>query len=66
MTVVQAVPGRTVDVRVDGKPVQGAAGVGELLGPLRLPAGSHEVTFTDSSGDARRHLHAQGEGRVHH
>ena len=51
VTVVQAVPGRTVDVRVDGKQVQGAAGVGELLGPLRLPAGSHEVTFTDSSGE---------------
>ncbi|MET1059422.1 MAG: DUF4397 domain-containing protein [Nocardioides sp.] len=51
VTVVQAVPGRTVVVRVDGKPVQGAAEVGEFLGPLRLPAGSHKVSFTDDAGD---------------
>ena len=50
VTVVQAVPGQTVDVEVDGKPVQGDAGVGEFLGPLRLPAGNHELTFTDTSG----------------
>ena len=51
VTVVQAVPGSTVDVEVDGKAVQGAAGVGEFLGPLQLPAGSHRLTFTDNSGD---------------
>ncbi len=51
VTVVQAVPGSTVAVRVDGKRVQGDTGVGELVGPLRLPAGSHQLTFTDSSGD---------------
>lgn len=51
VTVVQAAPGHTVAVRVDGKPVEGDAGLGELVGPLRLPAGSHELTFKDSSGD---------------
>jgi hypothetical protein len=51
VTVVQAVPGHTIDVRVDGKSVKGEAAAGEFLGPLRLSAGSHEVTFTDASGD---------------
>ena len=51
VTIVQAVPDQTVAVRVDGKPVRAEAGVGDLLGPLRLPAGSHQLTFTDSSGD---------------
>ncbi len=50
VTIVQAVPEHTVEVQVDGKAVKGSAGVGDLLGPLRLPAGSHELTFTDESG----------------
>jgi len=50
ITVVQAVPEHTVEVRVDGRSVGVPVGVGELVGPLRLPAGSHEVTFRDASG----------------
>ena len=50
VTIVQAVPERTVQVRVDGKAVSGATEVGEFLGPLRLPAGSHELAFSDESG----------------
>ena len=64
VTVVQAVPDHTVEVRVDGKNVGAPVGVGELVGPLRLPAGSHEVTFRDASGAARRDLHAGGRGGV--
>ena len=50
VTVVQAVPDQTLVVRVDGKKVGAPVGVGELVGPLRLPAGSHEISFRDTSG----------------
>ena len=50
ITVVQAVPDQTVAVRVDGKQVGAPVGVGGLVGPLRLSAESHEITFRDSSG----------------
>ncbi|KRF36271.1 hypothetical protein ASG94_02015 [Nocardioides sp. Soil805] len=46
LTVVQAVPGATVDVSVDGRSVARGAVVGDLLGPFDLAPGSHEVTFT--------------------
>ena len=45
VNVVQAVPGATVDVTVDGRPVAGGAGVGEVLGPFELAPGSHEISF---------------------
>ena len=45
VNVVQAVPGATVDVTVDGRPVAGGAGVGEVLGPFELEPGSHEISF---------------------
>ena len=45
VNVVQAVPGATVDVTVDGRPVAGGAGVGEVLGPFELaPAKRSAVT----------------------
>ena len=42
---MQAVPGATVDVTVDGRSVAGGAGVGEVLGPFELAPGSHEMAF---------------------
>ncbi len=46
LTVVQAVPGATVDVSVDGRSVATGAAVGDVLGPFDLTPGSHEVSFT--------------------
>ncbi|MET1059419.1 MAG: DUF4397 domain-containing protein [Nocardioides sp.] len=51
LTLVQAVPGRTVDIRIDGRPVRRAADVGDVVGPVRLSAGRHTVTFV-SPGEA--------------
>lgn len=46
VTVIQAVPGASVDVSVDGEEVAGGAGVGDVLGPFELSPGSHDVVFT--------------------
>ncbi len=45
VSVVQAVPGTSVDVSVDGRRVAGGAGVGDVLGPFELEPGSHEISF---------------------
>lgn len=45
VSVVQAVPGASVDVSVDGRRVAGGAGVGDVLGPFELRPGSHEISF---------------------
>ena len=45
VTVVQAVPGRTVEMRVDGRELHRVAHVGEVIGPVRLPAGRHVFAF---------------------
>jgi hypothetical protein len=45
VSVVQAVPGASVDVSVDGREVASGAGVGDVLGPFELEPGSHEITF---------------------
>jgi hypothetical protein len=49
VTVVQAVPGQAVTVTVDGKEVEGPSQVGELVGPLELSAGDHDLAF-DAEG----------------
>ena len=49
ITVIQAVPGVSVDVAIDGKSVSADAGVGAILGPFDLAAGAHTVTFTAGS-----------------
>lgn len=46
VTVIQAVPGASVDVTVDGEEVAGDAGVGDVLGPFELAQGSHDIVFT--------------------
>ena len=51
VTVIQAVPGATVDVSVDGRSVATGAAVGDILGPFDLAPGSHEVTFSGGGTD---------------
>lgn len=46
VTVIQAVPGATVDVSVDGRRLAGGAVVGDVLGPFELAPGSREISFT--------------------
>ncbi len=46
VTVIQAVPGVTVDVRIDDRPVASTAAVGDVLGPFDLAPGEHDITFT--------------------
>jgi hypothetical protein len=51
--IVQAVPGATVDVMIDGKPVESGVAAGQVLGPYDLSAGQHRVDFTGPDGLAR-------------
>lgn len=46
VTVIQAVPGTTVAVAVDGRQVARNAAVGDVLGPLGLTPGRHDISFT--------------------
>jgi hypothetical protein len=48
VTVIQAVPGATVDVAIDGRSVATGANTAAVLGPFELAPGEHEVSF---SGD---------------
>jgi len=43
--VIQGVPGSTVDVTVDGKSVASGAAAKDIIGPLHLSTGSHEISF---------------------
>lgn len=45
VTVVQAVPGATVDVTIDGRDVASGAAVGDVLGPFELAPGEHDISF---------------------
>ncbi len=48
MYVVQGLPGRTVDVRVDGKTVAKGVKTAAVVGPFKVAPGSRKVTFSDS------------------
>jgi hypothetical protein len=48
VTMVQAVPGRTVAIRIDGLPIRRAADVGDVVGPVQLAAGRHRITFVNA------------------
>src|SRR6478752_1585696 len=50
--VVQAVPGASYAVWVDGEQQQDAVETGTVLGPLDLGAGGHEVRFEPDQGQA--------------
>ena len=47
--VVQAVPRKVVSVSVDGKQVERTARTGDVVGPLSLPPGSHEIELASTS-----------------
>ncbi|MGI9156583.1 MAG: DUF4397 domain-containing protein [Marmoricola sp.] len=51
VVVIQAAPGMSVDLSIDGKVLHRAAGLGDVLGPYRLAAGTHQVQFAPTSGD---------------
>ncbi|SED33982.1 protein of unknown function [Nocardioides exalbidus] len=51
VTVIQAVPGATVEISIDGDQVAQGAEVGDVLGPFDLAPGTHDVTF---SGDGMK------------
>lgn len=50
LSIVQAVPEASVDVSVDGRSVRREVATAEVLGPLPLSAGDHEVEFTGADG----------------
>lgn len=52
VVVIQAAPGMSVDLSIDGKTLRRAAGLGDVLGPYRLTVGTHQVTFAPTSGEA--------------
>ena len=54
VTLVQAVPGRAVEMRVDGRELHRVAHVGEVIGPVRLPVGRHVFAFVSSGGSVVR------------
>lgn len=56
VTVIQAVPGTEVVVKVDGRPVASAAGVGDVLGPFELTPGEHEISFRGDGVAVRSQL----------
>lgn len=51
--IVQAMPGVKVDVTVDGKSLARSVPARKIVGPLKLSAGSHEVSFVDKRAGTR-------------
>ncbi|PKH38418.1 protein of unknown function [Nocardioides alpinus] len=51
LMVVQAVPDESITVQIDDATVSEGSATGDVLGPFTVPAGSHQVTFLDESGD---------------
>ena len=49
VAIVQAVPGATVDVTIDGKTVESGVDAGQVLGPYPL-SGQHQVDFSGGGG----------------
>jgi hypothetical protein len=52
VVVIQAAPGMTIDLSIDGRTVSRTSHVGDVLGPYRLTSGAHEVRFTQTDGGA--------------
>ena len=51
LMVVQAVPGQSLHVEIDDETVTESSATGDVLGPFTVPAGEHQVTFLDESGN---------------
>ena len=47
MYIVQGLPGRKLDVAVDGKKVAGGLKAAAVVGPFTVKAGEREITFSD-------------------
>lgn len=52
VTVIQAAPGMSVDLAVDGTVMSRGVGLGKVLGPYKLTPGPHVVRFTQAAGGA--------------
>lgn len=50
VAIVQAVPGLSLTVSVDGNEVGSELADGQVVGPLALSPGTHEVAFSDGAG----------------
>jgi len=50
VAIVQAVPGASVEVAIDGELVESGVAAGEVLGPYPLSPGNHQVDFTGPDG----------------
>jgi Domain of unknown function (DUF4397) len=50
--VVQAMPGASFTVAIDGDEVEADTSAGQVLGPYDLAPGDHDVSFTDVAGGA--------------
>jgi hypothetical protein len=53
LSVVQAVPGAAVDVRIDGESVASDLSTGRVLGPFSVSPGEHQVEFAGGGSLAR-------------
>jgi hypothetical protein len=49
VALIQAVPQAQLTVTVDGEPVRKDVAEGTVVGPLDLPEGSHQVSFSDGT-----------------
>lgn len=50
VVVVQAVPGVSVNIAIDGKPLKRQAGVGSMTRSAALAPGTHDVAFSSTPG----------------
>jgi hypothetical protein len=51
IALIQAVPQSTMTVTVDGDEVRSDVAEGKVVGPVDLAPGSHDVVFSDASGE---------------
>lgn len=59
---VQAVPGKSLTVTVDGREVKAGLVKGTVVGPIELSSGTHEVTFTGDGQDVEASVEVKAGG----
>ncbi len=62
--VVQAVPDKTVTISVDGRELKGAVEVGDVVGPLSLREGEHDLVLTSDEWSVTTTVQVRA-GKVH-